>query len=73
VLQKIRTISVREPAAFRAPSLRVIIVLSRFRCSAIVVLVAWELIDKSRFVGCTNSGSGFFYGHDWDPGLNGTL
>ena len=49
VLQKIRT---SQPRASRIPDavFRVIIVLSAVSVFAIVVLVAWELIDKSRYV-----------------------
>ena len=44
----------------------VIILLSAISVFAIVVLVAWELIDKSR-LSLHQFGIGFFYGHDWDP------
>jgi phosphate transport system permease protein len=70
VLQKIRT---SQPRASRIPDavFRVIIVLSAVSVFAIVVLVAWELIDKSR-LSLHQFGIGFFYGHDWDP-VNGSF
>ena len=65
VLQKIRT---SHPRASRIPDsvFAVIILLSAISVFAIVVLVAWELIDKSR-LSLHQFGIGFFYGHDWDP------
>jgi phosphate transport system permease protein len=65
VLQKIRT---SHPRASRVPDavFAVIILLSAISVFAIVVLVAWELIDKSR-LSLHQFGIGFFYGHDWDP------
>ena len=65
VLQKIRT---SHPRASRIPDavFAVIILLSAISVFAIVVLVAWELVDKSR-LSLHQFGIGFFYGHDWDP------
>ena len=65
VLQKIRT---SYPASSRIPDavFGVIILLSAISVFAIVVLVAWELIDKSR-LSLHQFGIHFFYGHDWDP------
>jgi phosphate transport system permease protein len=65
VLQKIRT---SHPRASRIPDtvFAVIILLSAISVFAIVVLVAWQLIDKSR-LSLHQFGIGFFYGHDWDP------
>src|ERR1039458_8570236 len=65
VLQKIRT---SHPRASRIPDavFAVIILLSAISVFAIVVLVAWELIDKSR-LSLHQFGIAFFYGHDWDP------
>ena len=65
VLQKIRT---SYPRSSRIPDavFGVIILLSAISVFAIVVLVAWELIDKSR-LSLHQFGIHFFYGHDWDP------
>src|SRR5271169_6413292 len=65
VLQKIRTC---HPRASRIPdaAFGVIILLTAISVFAIVVLVAWELIDKSR-LSLHQFGIAFFYGHDWDP------
>jgi phosphate transport system permease protein len=65
VLQKIRT---SHPRASRIPDavFAVIVLLSAISVFAVVVLVAWELIDKSR-LSLHQFGVGFFYGHDWDP------
>ncbi len=65
VLQKIRT---SHPRASRIPDnvFAVIILLSAISVFAIVALVAWELIDKSR-LSLHQFGIGFFYGRDWDP------
>jgi phosphate transport system permease protein len=70
ILQKIRT---SHPRASRIPDavFGVIIVVSAISVFAIVVLVAWELIDKSR-LSLHQFGIGFFYGHDWDP-VNGSF
>ena len=61
VLRKIRT---SHPRASRIPDsvFAVIILLSAVSVFAIVVLVAWELIDKSR-LSLHQFGIGFFYGH----------
>ena len=50
---------------------RVIILLTAISVFAIVVLVVWELIDKSR-LSLHQFGLSFFYGHDWDP-VNGSF
>ena len=65
VLRKIRN---TYPASSRIPDavFGVIILLSAISVFAIVVLVAWELIDKSR-LSLHQFGIQFFYGHDWDP------
>jgi phosphate transport system permease protein len=65
VLQKVRT---SYPASSRIPdaAFGVIILLSAISVFAIVVLVAWELVDKSR-LSLHQFGIHFFYGHDWDP------
>jgi phosphate transport system permease protein len=65
VLQKIRT---SHPRASRIPDavFAVIILLSAISVFAIVVLVAWELIDKSR-LSLHQFGIAYIYGHDWDP------
>ena len=70
VLEKIRT---SQPRGSRIPDaiFSVIILLSAISVFAIVVLVAWELIDKSR-LSLHQFGIGFFYGHDWDP-VNGSF
>ena len=46
-----------------------IILLSAISVFAIVVLVVWELVDKSQ-LSLHQFGFRFFYGHDWDP-VNG--
>jgi phosphate transport system permease protein len=65
VLQKIRQ---TQPRSSRIPdeAFRWIILLSAISVFAIVVLVAWELVDKSR-LSLHQFGIHFFYGHDWDP------
>src|SRR5271167_4249637 len=65
VLQKIRT---SYPASSRIPDafFGVIILISAISVFAIVVLVAWELIEKSQ-LSLHQFGIKFFYGHDWDP------
>jgi phosphate transport system permease protein len=65
VLQKIRQ---THPRSSRIPdeAFRWIILLTAISVFAIVVLVAWELIDKSR-LSLHRFGIHFFYGHDWDP------
>ncbi len=70
VLQKIRS---SHPRASRIPDavFAGIILLAAISVFAVVVLVAWELIDKSR-LSLHQFGVGFFYGHDWDP-VNGSF
>jgi phosphate transport system permease protein len=70
VLQKIRS---THPPSSRIPDFvfGVIILLSAISVFAIVLLVVWELIDKSR-MSLHQFGIGFFYGHDWDP-VNGNF
>ncbi|HME32494.1 MAG TPA: phosphate ABC transporter permease subunit PstC [Terriglobales bacterium] len=65
VLRKIRT---TYPRSSRIPDQAFgwIILLTAISVFAIVVLVAWELIDKSR-LSLHQFGISFFYGHDWDP------
>jgi len=69
-LQKIRN---TYPRSSRIPdaTFRVIIALTAISVFAIVVLVVWELIDKSR-LSLHQFGISFFYGHDWDP-VNGNF
>jgi len=64
-LEKIRT---SYPGSSRIPDevFRWIIVLSAVSVFVIVVLVVWELVDKSR-LSLHQFGLHFFYGHDWDP------
>ena len=64
-LQKIRD---TYPRSSRIPDavFGVIILLTAISVFAIVVLVAWELIDKSK-LSLHQFGLSFFYGHDWDP------
>jgi phosphate transport system permease protein len=70
VLQKIRN---SYPSSSRVPDaiFGVIILLSAISVFAIVLLVVWELIDKSR-LSLHQFGLGFFYGHEWDP-VNGNF
>ncbi len=70
VLAKIRH---SRPRPSRAPDafFRFIILLSAVSVFAIVVLVVWELIDKSQ-LSLHQFGLKFFYGHDWDP-VNGSF
>jgi phosphate transport system permease protein len=70
VLEKIRS---SQPASSRIPDavFGAIILLSAISVFAIVLLVVWELIDKSR-LSLHQFGLGFFYGHDWDP-VNGNF
>ncbi len=65
LLQKVRT---NYPASSRIPDavFGVIILVSAISVFAIVVLVAWELIEKSQ-LSLHQFGIKFFYGHDWDP------
>jgi phosphate transport system permease protein len=64
-LEKIRS---SYPASSRIPDeiFRWIIVLSAVSVFVIVLLVVWELVDKSR-LSLHQFGIKFFYGHDWDP------
>ena len=62
---------IRAAAASPTRYLACIILLSAISVFAIVVLVVWELIDKSR-LSLHQFGLGFFYGHDWDP-VNGNF
>ncbi len=64
-LEKIRT---SYPGSSRIPDevFRWIIVLSAVSVFVIVLLVVWELVDKSR-LSLHHFGLKFFYGHDWDP------
>jgi len=57
-----------HPASSRIPDevFRWVIILSAVSVFAIVVLVVWELVDKSR-LSLHQFGIHFFYGHDWDP------
>jgi len=65
VLQKIRQ---THPRSSRIPDevFQWIIVLSAISVFAIVLLVVWELVDKSK-LSLHQFGIQFFYGHDWDP------
>ncbi len=65
ILKKIRS---THPRSSRIPDavFGVIILLTAISVLAIVVLVAWELIDKSK-LSLHQFGIQFFYGHDWDP------
>ena len=67
-LHRIRT---RRPRSSRMPDalFRVIIALAAFSVFVIVVLIVYELVDKSK-QSLHQFGIGFFYGHDWDP-VNG--
>jgi phosphate transport system permease protein len=68
VLQRIRT---QNPTSSRIPDavFRVLIALTAFSVFVIVVLIVYELVDKSR-LSLHQFGIGFFYGRDWDP-VNG--
>jgi phosphate transport system permease protein len=68
VLQRIRT---QNPTSSRIPdaAFRIIIALAAFSVFVIVVLIVYELIDKSR-LSLHQFGIKFFYGRDWDP-VNG--
>ena len=65
VLQRIRT---RSPRSSRIPDaiFRIIIALAALSVFIIVVLIVYELVDKSK-LSLHQFGIGFFYGHDWDP------
>jgi len=64
-LEKIRN---TYPRSSRIPDevFRWIIILSAISVFAIVLLVVWELVDKSK-LSLHQFGLHFFYGHDWDP------
>jgi phosphate transport system permease protein len=68
MLQRIRT---RIPRSSRIPDaiFRTIIALTAISVFVIVVLIVYELIDKSK-LSLHQFGIGFFYGRDWDP-VNG--
>ncbi len=68
VLQRIRT---KNPTSSRIPDalFRIIIALTAISIFVIVVLIVYELIDKSK-LSLHQFGIGFFYGRDWDP-VNG--
>lgn len=68
VLQKIRT---QIPRSSRIPDavFRVLIALTAISVFAIVVLIVWELVGKSR-LSLHEFGMRFFYGSNWDP-VNG--
>ncbi len=64
-LQRIRN---TRPRSSRIPDalFGVLILLTAVSVFAIVMFVAWELVDKSR-LSLHQFGFHFFYGHDWDP------
>jgi phosphate transport system permease protein len=68
VLARIRT---KTPGSSRVPDavFRAIIALAAFSIFVIVVLIVYELIDKSK-LSLHEFGFKFFYGRDWDP-VNG--
>jgi phosphate transport system permease protein len=68
VLQRIRT---KSPRSSRIPDVvfRGIIALAAISVFIIVLLIVFELIDKSKLA-LHAFGLGFFYGRDWDP-VNG--
>ncbi len=68
VLARIRT---SNPGSSRIPDavFRVVIALTALSVFVIVVLIVYELIDKSK-LSLHQFGIGFFYGRDWDP-VNG--
>ncbi len=65
VLQRIRQ---TRPRSSRIPdaAFSVLILITGISVFAIVVFVAWELVDKSK-LSLHQFGLSFFYGHDWDP------
>jgi len=67
-LHRIRT---SKPRSSRIPDtlFRVIIALAALSVFVIVVLIVYELVDKSK-QSLHQFGIGFFFGHDWDP-VNG--
>jgi phosphate transport system permease protein len=64
-LEKIRS---SRPRSSKMPDalFKGLIILTAISVFGIVVLVVWELIDKSR-LSLHQFGLGFFYGHNWDP------
>ncbi len=64
-LEKIRH---SRPRSSKVPDavFRGLILLTAVSVFIIVVLVVWELIDKSK-LSLHQFGLGFFYGHNWDP------
>ena len=67
-LRKIRH-SIPRSSRFPDATFGAVIFLSAVSIFAVVVLIAWQLIDKSR-LSLHHFGIAFFYGHDWDP-VNG--
>jgi phosphate transport system permease protein len=67
-LRRIRT---QIPSSSRMPDafFRGLIALTAISIFVIVVLIVWELVDKSR-LSLHQFGMSFFYGHSWDP-VNG--
>jgi phosphate transport system permease protein len=65
VLQRIRT---TNPGSSRLPDamFRTLIALAALSLFIIVVLIVFELIDKSK-LSLHQFGMGFFYGREWDP------
>jgi phosphate transport system permease protein len=65
VLQRIRT---KSPGSSRIPDavFRALIALTAISVFIIVVLIVFELIDKSK-LSLHQFGLGFFYGREWDP------
>jgi phosphate transport system permease protein len=57
-----------HPRSSRIPDalFSMLILLTAISVFAIVVFVAWQLVDKSK-LSLHEFGIGFFYGHDWDP------
>ncbi len=68
ILQRVRQ---THPRSSRIPdaAFSILILLTAVSVFAIVVFVAWELVDKSR-LSLHQFGLGFFYGRNWDP-VNG--
>src|ERR1700751_1545934 len=64
-LHRIRT---KNPSRSRIPdaTFRIIIALAALSVFVIVVLIVFELIDKSK-LSLHAFGMGFFYGREWDP------
>jgi phosphate transport system permease protein len=65
VLQRIRT---QNPGSSRIPDamFRALIAVAAISLFIIVVLIVFELIDKSK-LSLHQFGMGFFYGREWDP------